>query len=112
MSPEVAIAGRPIGPAHAPYVICELSGNHNGSLERALLMLDGGAFTTDVTLELSPGDLDVLAGMAADAEPASDEVDLVSTDTSHFVASDGGHYMVTTSVVRLHNWRVPDVNAI
>ncbi|HYE43358.1 MAG TPA: pseudaminic acid synthase [Caulobacteraceae bacterium] len=45
MSPEVSIAGRPIGEAHSPYVICELSGNHNGSLERALALLDAAAGT-------------------------------------------------------------------
>jgi len=39
------IAGRAIGPDHPPFVICELSGNHNGSLERALLMLDAAAAT-------------------------------------------------------------------
>ncbi len=43
--PEIEIAGRKIGPGHAPYVICELSGNHNGSLERALLMVDAAADT-------------------------------------------------------------------
>ncbi len=43
--PEVEIAGRKIGPAHPPYVICELSGNHNGSLERALAMVDAAAAT-------------------------------------------------------------------
>jgi len=42
---EVAIAGRPIGPEHPPYVICELSGNHNGSPERALALLDAAAAT-------------------------------------------------------------------
>jgi N-acetylneuraminate synthase len=40
-----SIAGRPIGPDHPPFVICELSGSHNGSLERALLMLDAAAAT-------------------------------------------------------------------
>ena len=34
--PEIEIAGRRIGAAYPPYVICELSGNHNGSLDRAL----------------------------------------------------------------------------
>ena len=37
---ELKIAGRPIGAGHPPYVIAELSGNHNGQLERALRLID------------------------------------------------------------------------
>lgn len=44
-SPEIEIAGRRIGADHPPYVICELSGNHNGSLDRALEMVDAAADT-------------------------------------------------------------------
>jgi N-acetylneuraminate synthase len=43
--PEIEIAGRKVGPAHEPFVICELSGNHNGSLDRALEMIDAAAAT-------------------------------------------------------------------
>ena len=38
-----AIAGRPIGPEHPPFVIAELSGNHNGELARALALVDAAA---------------------------------------------------------------------
>lgn len=34
------IAGRPIGPDHPPYVIAEVSANHNGNLEAALRLID------------------------------------------------------------------------
>ena len=44
-SPFIEIAGRRIGADFPPYVICELSGNHNGSLDRALLMVDAAADT-------------------------------------------------------------------
>ncbi len=40
---EFAIAGRLIGPAHPPFVIAELSGNHNGDLDRALRLIDAAA---------------------------------------------------------------------
>ncbi|MFN3808302.1 pseudaminic acid synthase [Asticcacaulis sp.] len=45
MTPEITIAGRKIGATHSPYIICELSGNHNGSLERALALVDAAADT-------------------------------------------------------------------
>jgi N-acetylneuraminate synthase len=39
------IAGRPIGLDYAPFVIAEMSGNHNQSLERALQIVDVAAKT-------------------------------------------------------------------
>ena len=40
---EFAIAGRKIGPGEPPFVIAELSGNHNGRIERALDLIDAAA---------------------------------------------------------------------
>jgi pseudaminic acid synthase len=42
-SPGFTIAGRPIGRHAAPFVIAEMSGNHNQSLERALQIVDAAA---------------------------------------------------------------------
>jgi pseudaminic acid synthase len=41
--PEISIGGRKIGPLHPPYIICEFSANHNGSLERAIKMIEVAA---------------------------------------------------------------------
>ena len=38
-----AIKGREIGPEHPPLVIAELSGNHNGDIDRALRLIDAAA---------------------------------------------------------------------
>lgn len=40
MNKTVCINGRTIGAGHAPYVIAELSGNHNGELARALQLIE------------------------------------------------------------------------
>lgn len=40
MTTSFAIAGRPIGPHHPPYVIAEMSGNHNGDIGRAFELLE------------------------------------------------------------------------
>lgn len=42
-TPRVEIAGRPIGPGHPPYVIAEMSANHNGKLDTALAIVDAAA---------------------------------------------------------------------
>jgi N-acetylneuraminate synthase len=36
---SLTINGRPIGPGHAPYVIAEMSGNHNGDIDRAFALI-------------------------------------------------------------------------
>ena len=40
MNPSISIDGRQIGRDHAPYVIAELSANHNGDLGQALKIID------------------------------------------------------------------------
>lgn len=42
-APELSIAGRRIGPRHAPLVIAEIGINHEGSFEKALRMIDDAA---------------------------------------------------------------------
>ena len=60
MTAEFQIAGRRIGPGHPPFVICELSGNHNGSLDRALTMIDAAAETGCDAIKLQTYTADTL----------------------------------------------------
>ncbi|OKL41319.1 pseudaminic acid synthase [Pontibacter flavimaris] len=43
MIQDITIAGRLVGPTHKPFIIAEMSGNHNHSLERALAIVDAAA---------------------------------------------------------------------
>ncbi|PTX19976.1 pseudaminic acid synthase [Pontibacter mucosus] len=43
MIQDINIAGRLVGPHHKPFIIAEMSGNHNQSLERALAIVDAAA---------------------------------------------------------------------
>ena len=43
MNYTISIASRIIGPNHKPFIIAEMSGNHNQSLERALAIVDAAA---------------------------------------------------------------------
>lgn len=40
MASNFKIDSRPVGPDHPPYVVAELSGNHNGEISRALALID------------------------------------------------------------------------
>lgn len=67
----IQIAGRSIGQAHSPFVIAEMSGNHNQSLDRALAIVDAAAqagahaiklqtYTADtITLNVRGGSFDI-----------------------------------------------------
>lgn len=46
MSSEIAINNRRIGFRHLPYVIAELSANHNGRLDTALRIVEEAKMST------------------------------------------------------------------
>jgi len=49
---EVAIGGRSIGQRHPPFVIAEMSGNHNRSLDRALEIVEAAARSGAAALKI------------------------------------------------------------
>lgn len=52
MNETISIAGRSIGRSHRPFIIAEMSGNHNQSLDRALAIVDAAAKTGAHALKL------------------------------------------------------------
>ena len=45
MTREITIGNRRIGEAFAPYIICEISANHNGQIDRAISLISAAAKT-------------------------------------------------------------------
>lgn len=72
-SSEVRICSRRIGPAAPPFIIAEMSGNHNQSLERALAIVDAAAAAGAHALKLQTYTADT---MTLDLE--RDEFSIVS----------------------------------
>jgi N-acetylneuraminate synthase len=71
MQAEIRVAGHTIGPDHRPFIIAEMSGNHNQSLDRALEIVEAAAkcgchalkiqtYTADtMTIDHSEGEFNV-----------------------------------------------------
>jgi pseudaminic acid synthase len=64
----IQIGGRAIGPDHAPFVIAEMSGNHNQSLDRALAIVDAAAVAGAHALKLQTYTADTITLDIADGE--------------------------------------------
>ena len=67
----IEIAGHPIGAEHVPFVIAEMSGNHNQSLERALMIVEAAASSGAHAIKLQTYTADT---MTLDARGGSFEI--------------------------------------
>jgi pseudaminic acid synthase len=95
----IRIANRLIGETEQPFIIAEMSGNHNGSLERAFQLVDAAAAAGAHALKLQTASPD---GLTLDA------------DTPDFVISDPGSlwfgknlYQLYQEAVTPWQWHAP-----
>lgn len=68
MSRSVRIAGREIGPGAPPFIVAEMSGNHNGSLDRAMAIVDAAADAGAHAVKLQTYTAETMTLRIADAE--------------------------------------------
>jgi pseudaminic acid synthase len=69
---DISIAGRQVGSGHLPFVIAEMSGNHNQSLERALAIVEAAARAGAHALKLQTYTADT---MTLDVQGAGFQID-------------------------------------
>jgi pseudaminic acid synthase len=86
-NPEIRIADRLVGRAHAPFIVAEMSGNHNQSLERALEIVEAAARSGAHALKLQTYTPDTMT---------------LDLDEREFRISDPGSPWAGTSLYRLY----------
>ncbi|MDK8874848.1 pseudaminic acid synthase [Paracoccus sp. SSJ] len=78
------IAGHPIGLGHQPFIIAEMSGNHNQSLDRALAIVEAAAKTGVHALKLQTYTADTMTIDVTEGEfHISDETSLWAGKSLH-----------------------------
>ncbi len=84
---EIAIAGKRIGPNQRPFIIAEMSGNHNHSLERALHIVEAAAAAGADALKLQTYTADTMT---------------LDIDSGEFYIDDPGSLWRGQSLYRLY----------
>ncbi len=87
MNSEIKIAGKLIGRNHAPFIIAEMSGNHNQSLERALEIVEAAAKTGAHALKIQTYTPDTMT---------------IDLDEREFHISDSNSLWAGTSLYKLY----------